>query len=244
MAHWLAPLIPIAWEESAGRHIAEAVFGATHTTSGQAKRICTTAAGTAALGRLTDRLSRVADSPYTFRIQVTPHPAVNALALPGGYAVIFSGLLDFAETPDEVAGVLAHEMAHVIHRHATTAVLRELGYALLFDLLSGGMAGGVVSVGHELLSLSYSRDAEADADATGLKLLERAGIGAHGFVAFWDRMRIREREGKDSAIKPPALLSTHLDSEARAALARSAPPTGTPALTAEEWRALKTICAG
>ena len=227
-----------------GRRIAEAVIDTGHATSGQAKRICATAAGAAALGRLTDHLNGTADSPYTFRTQVVPHPTINALAMPGGYIVIFSGLLNFAETPDEVAGVLAHEMAHVIHRHVTTAVLRELGYALIFDLLSGGMAGGVVSVGHELLSLSYSRDAEADADATGLKLLERAGIGALGFVAVWDRMRSREREGKDSAIKPPALLSTHPDSEARAALARSAPPTGTPALTAGEWHALKTICAG
>lgn len=241
-AHWLAPLIPIGWEESAGKHIAEAVISTAHTTSGQAKRTCATAAGTAALGRLTDSLVEAVDSPYTFRVQVVPHPTINALAMPGGYVVIFSGLLEFAETPDEIAGVLAHEMAHIVHRHVIAAMLRELGYVLIFDLLSGGAAGGAISIGHELLTLSYSREAEAEADATGLEILKRAGIGAHGFVALWDRMR--NREGKGGAVKPPALLSTHPDSDARATLARAARQTGTPALTAEEWLALRAICTG
>jgi Zn-dependent protease with chaperone function len=244
VAHWLAPFIPQAWEESAGRHIAEAVIDAAHATSGRAQRTCAAADGMAALRRLTDRLAAAADSSYSVRVQAIPQQTVNALAMPGGHIVIFSGLLDFAETPDEIAGVLAHEMAHVTHRHMTASALRGLGYALIFDLLSGGSAGGVIGFGHELLTLAHSRDAEIEADATGLKILERAGIGAHGFVAFWDRMRNRERGDKDNAINPPVLFSTHPDSESRALLARSARQTGTPALTAEEWQALKAFCAG
>lgn len=243
-ALWLTVLIPQTWEEGVGGYTAEAVIDAAQATSGQARRTCETNGGMAALVHLTDRLTKAADSSYTFHVQVIPHHAINALAMPGGYIVIFSGLLDFAETPEEIAGVLAHEMAHVTYRHVTASALRGLGYALIFDLISGGSAGSVIGFGQELLNLTHSRDAEAEADATGLRTLERAGMGAHGFVAFWDRMRNRERGDKDNAIKPPALLSTHPDSEARAVLARSARQTGIPALTTEEWRALKAICAG
>lgn len=241
-AGWLADLIPLTWEEIIGARLAEAITDAAHATSDHTKRPCDTPAGKTALERLTNRLSEAADSPYTFSVRIVPQKTVNALAVPGGHIVIFSGLIEFGESPDEVAGVLAHEMAHITHRHVTTAVLRGVGYAAIFDLLSGGVAGGVIGLGHELLTLAYSRDAEAEADATGLEILERAGIGAHGFVAFWDRMR--NREGKGSAVKPPALLSTHPDSDERATLARSARQTGTPALTAEEWLALRAICAG
>ena len=86
---------------------------------------------------------------------------------PGGHVYVFEGLLAKSETPDELAGVIAHEMGHVVHRDGTRAVLESAGLSFLFGMMLGDFVGGgaVVIAAKTVLSSSYSRHAEAAADA-------------------------------------------------------------------------------
>jgi predicted Zn-dependent protease len=163
----------------------------------------------------------------------------NAFALPGGAIVIFDGLIEFAETPEEVAGVLAHEMAHVIKRHGTEALLRSYGLELLIEALTGSAGGGVAGgIGETLLGLSYSRDAEGEADRTGIELLLEAGLRADGIGRFFERFD----EGPGDMPAALNLLSTHPSSETRARLADEAGSGGAPAMSEADWQALQVIC--
>ena len=135
--------------------------------------------------------------------------SVNAFAAPGGHVVVLSGLIDEAKSGDEVAGVLAHEIAHVIHRHPMESLVRAMGLAVLAEALSGDGLGGTAAM---LLAVTaYSREAEAD--ATAVALLEAAGYDPLGLTDFFGRMAGEEKRSGAGLI--PSYLSTHPPSEAR-----------------------------
>ena len=89
------------------------------------------------------------------------------MRLPGGHVYVFEGLIDKAETPDELAGVIAHEIGHVAHRDGMRAVMQAAGLSFLFGMLLGDFIGGgaVVMAMRTVLQSSYSREIEAAADA-------------------------------------------------------------------------------
>lgn len=157
-------------------------------------------------------------SPYRFRFHVAEDPAVNAFALPGGHVVVNTGLLRAARGAEEVAGVLAHEASHVILRHTLRNTIHGLGWravlAVLFGEYAGGLLGSVWNdMAHELVSLSYSRDLEGEADLEAIHVLRRAGVSAAGMADFFERMaRV------DS--KLPTFLSSHPASMERLATLR------------------------
>lgn len=201
---------------------------------------CASDAGARALETLRLRLTNGQNLRYPLRLRVFDHPMVNAFAAPGGQVVILRGLLDEAESADEVAGVLAHEIGHVEARDATRLAFRSAGSAGILSLLLGDASGGFVIalLGDHLLSAAYTREAEAKADTFAHSMLARAGISPQGMAAFFDRI-----DKIDGDL--PSYLSTHPASEERAALARAARTgTTTPALSAEDWRALQSICTG
>jgi predicted Zn-dependent protease len=112
---------------------------------------------------------------------------INAFAAPGGYIVIHDGLLRKTETPEELAAVLAHEIQHVLQRHSTRAILRELSVGVLFAAISGD-AGGLqyaLETVRTLGGLRFRRQDEAEADQKGLEMLQRARIDPDGMVAFF-----------------------------------------------------------
>lgn len=227
-----APLVPSEWETWLGDRII-AGFG-------QNGGFCEDPPGRAALDDLTQRLSRAAalDPPAT--VQVIDWRMVNAFAVPGGRIGIFRGLIEEAESADEVAGVLAHEMGHVVHRHPTEGVLRQLGVSATLQLLVGGSGVGVedaAGLGNTLLTLSYSRHAEAEADATALEILGKAGLDGNGLNRFFARL---EREDKVGGAVP-SLLLTHPPTAERLAATADA-PRGDPALTESQWQALRKVC--
>ena len=238
LAEWTAAQIPVSWEEALGQRAFEElteVFAAV-------QKDCETAAVRAALDRLTARLAVPAAiqvrAPYRFQVSVLDFGMANAFALPGGRVVLFRGLIDEAESPEEVAGVLAHEMGHVTHRHGTQAILRGLGVEVLFGLMLGELGEGLFGdIGATLLSLSHSREAEAEADEVALALLDDTGIGARGLAAFFERLAESGRE-LPAALQP---LSSHPSHEARARLFADAADAG-PAMSASDWAALKGIC--
>lgn len=229
----LAALVPAEVEARWGAGLAEGLEEQWGT--------CHAPAGEAALALLVARVAApLPAEARPRRVAVVRQEAVNALALPGGTVLLFQGLLDDARGPDEVAGVLAHEMTHVSERHVTAAMIRGLGVGVLVTLVTGDASGTLAGGAAALLSGAYSRDDEAAADRGAVRLLDAAGIPAAGMADFF--RRIAEREAKGGGL--PEWLSTHPDPEARAAAiaAASHPAGASPALPAEQWAALKAIC--
>lgn len=204
---------------------------------GQAALVCDAPAGSAALDQMVARLTDGQGLTYDLQVSVIDSPIVNAFAAPGGHVVILRGLLDEAQSADEVAGVLAHEIGHVEARDATRLAFRAAGSAGILSLLFGDVSGGaaITLAGNHLMNAAYTREAEAAADDFALRLLAGASIGTAGFADFFDRI-----DGMDGDI--PAYLSTHPDSALRAAQARASGTAGTPALSAADWQALRAIC--
>ena len=101
----------------------------------------------------------------------------NALALPGGRIYLLDGLLQQARSPDELAGILAHELGHVHHRDGMRRLIQTGGTSFLFGLLFGDVtgAGAVIFVGRSMLDASYSRDAERSADAFAIDVMHKLG---------------------------------------------------------------------
>ncbi|MEE8273373.1 MAG: M48 family metallopeptidase [Alphaproteobacteria bacterium] len=233
LAEPVAALVPVEWEEVLGKEIVESALSE--------HDVCTGAAGTRALARLSDRLAATVTSPYDFTVRVADIGEANAFAAPGGQVVLLRGLIDAAGSPDEVAGVLAHEMAHVIERHPTESIVRAAGIALMFQILIGDLSGLLAlaaEFGEGLLNLSYNRGDEAEADELGVAMLEGAGIRTDGLVAFLSRAA--DEEGALGGAL--AFLSSHPPSRERAVAVLATAGRGGSAMSSSEWTALGSIC--
>jgi predicted Zn-dependent protease len=203
------------------------------------KRTCTGPVGQEALRRLSQRLID-AGNPAAIDVRVVADPRVNAFAVPSGHVVIFQGLIDAAASPDEVAGVLAHEVSHVLNRHPQRAIVRYAGLAMLGSALFGDT--NLAALAPVLLTLSYSRSFEREADESALLLLDRAGIDGGGLAAFFTRLE-RSRAGGGAFARGLEYLSTHPPSDERRRNAEQHRHDGAAAMTPSEWRALRAICA-
>jgi hypothetical protein len=145
-------------------------------------------------------------SPYTMRVYVVNRPVVNALAAPGGYVVIFHGLLERTGTPEELAGVVAHELQHILRRHTTRAVIQDVGTGLLLMALTGDVTGPLaygLQAARALGELRYSRRNEEDADVEGMKMLLAARVDPAGLITFFEKMQREEgAQRRPSRISP------------------------------------------
>jgi predicted Zn-dependent protease len=233
LPEWAAPLVPADWEAWFGRRVIDSL-------AREGAGFCHGAAGQAALDDLAKRLSTAAGLEKPVTVRVINWKVVNAFAVPGAQVGVLRGLIDQAESGDEVAGVLAHEFGHVVHRHPTVNMLRQMGLAATVQLLLGGSGSGVqdaAGFGQTLLTLSYSRSAEAEADATALEILGKAGLDGHGLNRFFARL---QKLG-DLGSSTPTLLLTHPPTAERLAATAQA-PNGAPALTPAQWQALRAMC--
>jgi Zn-dependent protease with chaperone function len=197
--------------------------------------------GRAAFDKLMRQIERGADLPVPLIARVVRQRDANAITLPGGYIYVFEGLLDKAKTPDELAGVIAHEIGHVAHRDGTRTVLQAAGLSLLFGILLGDFVGGgaVVFAAKIILQTSYSRAAESAADEYGVALIDKIGGDPRGLGRLLSQIAGTTHPG-------PKLLLDHPETGDRVAqiekMASSAPRRAL--LEQSEWAALKTICAG
>ncbi|HUT49853.1 MAG TPA: M48 family metallopeptidase [Alphaproteobacteria bacterium] len=254
-----ARVVPLKWEEALG----EAVVKQVTFIFARKSNICAQPSGTAALERLSGRLTARLKTRYRFKLIVLDHKMVNAFAAPGGHIVIMRGLIDKAEGSNEVAGVLAHEMGHVVERHSTEGLFRAIGFNLIVATLIGNttsMGSALAELGAGLASLSYGRAAERQADAIGVKLLNRADISGEGLAAFFARIAAgrkkdkakNTKDGKGAAAKKESgdtggstiwgYLSTHPPSAERARRIKAASTGRGQAMNADDWAALKAIC--
>lgn len=175
-------------------------------------------------------------SPYRYEIHVVRDESVNAFAMPGGYIVFHTGLLEKAARAEEVAGVLAHEIQHVELRHGLRGMAHAAGWRVVLTLLMGDAGGSVAaSLAENLGNLRFSRSQESEADLRGVKALLAADIDPRGMADFFRKLA---KEG--SAV--PALLSSHPASEERFAAVEKAVPAGRsfPPLAYGNWKQGRT----
>jgi Zn-dependent protease with chaperone function len=220
---WLGPMIPESWE----RRMGDAMVG------DLGNRVCHTPAGDAALARLA---SRIDPGGAPIRVGVANIGLVNAAALPGQQVILFDGLVQNAESADELAGVLAHEIGHVRERHVMTAMLRQFGLSILASGMSSGVGGDALG----LISLDYSREAESQADGYARARLAAADISPGGTARFF------ERAGKEEhAPGWVSWIDSHPSPAGRGRSFRQAVRAGhayVPALSPAEFAAIKRMC--
>lgn len=178
---WLAVrLVPLSWERSLGQQ-AFALQAPTLGPEVQTPEVL------AAVHTLVERVQTgLPGHPYTFEVHVVDSSQVNACAFPGGIVVVHTGLLARASSPEHVAGVLAHEMVHVVKRHSVQALASAARLETLASLL--GMTGDPKTSGSKILTrlsgLAWSRSQEREADLEGLHVLVRAGIDPRPLAEF------------------------------------------------------------
>lgn len=162
--------------------------------------------------RLVEKSGRNKEIDY--KLAVVKDDTVNAFALPAGYIFVHTGLLSYVQSDGELAGVLAHEIAHVDRRHSMKAITRTIGMNVLLELIINKSKKkrqqeiakiGVVAV--NLAQLGYSREAEYEADAYGVKFMKSAGYPKEEILNFWRRME--EQSGGGDSLAILQLFSTH-----------------------------------
>lgn len=227
----IASIIPKEMENQLGDYAIEQLAGKAP--------ICESASGIEALQKMKDRIRRYNPTVPDIYVKVIENDIANAFAAPGNNVVFFSGFIDEAQSPEEVAGVLAHEVGHVLKRHALEGIVRDLGLIFLFETMLGG-TGEFAAI---LITLDYSRADENEADAIALELMKNADINPQGMADFF--IRVSEEEEMDEGVKEVlSYLSTHPLSEERVQKIMGTPQTKNfrPVLNEEEWQALKNIC--
>jgi predicted Zn-dependent protease len=145
-------------------------------------------------------------SRYQYRWYVSDDDEVNAYALPGGIVVVNKGMIEEAASAEELAGVLAHEVQHVEHRHTLQQLISSAGWAAVLAVVLGDVSAITAIVLHQLGNLRNSRKLEAQADTEGMKALARAGIPLDGMASLFQRLQAQEAKKGDEG---PALLSSH-----------------------------------
>ncbi len=164
------------------------------------------------VNRVGQNLVRNSDAKVPFTIKVIDSEEVNAFALPGGFFFVNSGLILKAETEAELAGVMAHEIAHVAARHGTRQATRGelVNLATIPLIFMGGWTGYGVRQGASVLIpigfLSFSRGFESEADLLGLQYLYKAGYDPGAFVDFFERIQSDEKRKPGTMSK---VFSTH-----------------------------------
>lgn len=219
----VARAIPYSWEQKLGDAIT-GDFGA---------QACRAPEGQKAIDDLARRLS---PAGRPIRVSVLNVDIVNAVALPGGRILIFRGLIDQAKSADEVAGVLAHEIGHVEHRHVMVSLLRRFGLGLLI-----GSGGTAADYGQALLESRYSRDAEREADDYSIAHMVKAGISPAATAGFFGRLSKQEAGLPDMFVY---MASHPLSAERQKAFAKAAKglARAQPALSPPAWAAVRAMC--
>lgn len=225
--HWIAPHVPMSWERNVGSAIV-GDFGSWR---------CRDPRGQAALASLVEKVAPGATrGPDAIKVAALNVPIFNAAALPGGYIVVFKPAIT-QTNGDALAGILGHEVAHVRRRHVAEALIRELGIGALIRMFAGNLGANA----EQLVSLSYTRDNEAQADADAIAMLRQAKISPRPTAQLFARLAA-DRDGLSNSAE---FLQSHPLSAKRAKrFANSFDPRATysPAVSPEQWQALLHMC--
>ncbi len=238
LAWAVTPWVPISWEKTLGQTVM--------TRMDLEDRRCKNPLLNEAMQVMLDRLEAAARAnPYQIKLMVTNNPFANAYAVPGGYVVMFHGLIKVSQRPEQVAGVLAHELQHIYQRHSMRMIIEHTSGSLLLGALVGDFSSAMaigLEAAHTIGLLRYSRGHEREADLKGMELMARAGIDPRGMVEFFE---ILSREGPQL----PAFIdyvNSHPSSQARIdylkKLAGTLAVDAEPLMKESDWEDLKQLC--
>lgn len=231
-ASWIAKKVPYEWDKDFGSEILQAYL--------QNDSECIEPSGVAALQKLTERLTKQLNlaHPMIVKVVQTDPPIINAITVPGQQIVIFDGLLQFATHPDEVAGVLAHEIGHALAHHPTAGLIRQFGIQVILS----ASFGSTLDMASAFLHLKNSRHDEAQADNMAVSLLHQANISHQGLTDFF--VKLAQQTNAANQQKWLNYLSAHpalMDRIEKTEQVQASSDT-LPSLTLKQWRALKKIC--
>ncbi len=234
LAREVAQRMPISWEQKLGQQ--------SLTQIAPVDQRCADPAANAALTRIADRLAAARPPlPYPVKITLAKDPQVNAFAIPGGYLIVNTGLLQRTQTPGELAGILAHEIEHVRHRHPTQGVVRALSKSALLSIAAGDFTS-LLGMATTLSELRYQRGDETQADEDGMRRMAAAGIDPAGMIAAFHML---ERVGIELPARARFLSSHPLTRDRIAgleALSRTLPYAAGPAVYDGHWSVIASAC--
>lgn len=152
--------------------------------------------------------------PWDFH--VVQDPAINAFSIPGGHVYVNTGLIANAENASELAGVMAHEISHVVARHSTEQISRQYGLSVLAGLVLGQDPGALTQIAAQIVAggalARFSRDAEREADELGMNTMFKAGYDPRGMAAMF-RVLLAHQQSEPSRVEQ--FFATHPTTESR-----------------------------
>lgn len=221
------------------------------TLVGSSKR-CETIESQAAISAMVGALAESGVELPPVSIEIYDMDLVNAFAVPGGRIVLTKGVINEASSPDEITGVLAHEMGHVYYLHSEAQMVRLSGFQILASLVTGGTGGEMITSAAGLAAiLRYSREAELQADGFARDVMEKASVDPLGLKTFFEKMmkneggKTKDADGNSSALdRVGDVFSTHPGTEERIKRITPLPPGQTPVkiMTDDQWQALRKAC--
>lgn len=244
----LAHLLPDSWRNRVGEQVISSLV--------EKARKCETPAAIGAWSAMIAKLAEGNSNLPPISVSVYDVPIMNAFAAPGGRIVFTKELLQKAETPDEVVGVLAHEIGHVAHLHPEAQMVRLAGLQILISAISNGGSGEWAGNIAALAAIfRYSRDAEREADEYARATMQAASIDPMGLRHFFERV-FKQEKGTSSSTQTPSatepttlekignIFSTHPGTEERIKDIQPLPADHVPVkvLSVEQWKALKAVC--
>lgn len=189
---FIASKVPIAWEKKLGKTIFNSLT--------QGKKVYSDKEKIDLLKPITEPLFLACSSSgYEFEVYVIDDTRVNAFAIPGGIIVIHTELIKKAESPEEIAGVLAHEISHITEKHGLRQIINSLGIFVLVQTMFGDFTGLLAILTQNsalLLSSKFSRDYEREADASGFNYLVSSEIDPKGMLSFFKKINDIQKEAQ------------------------------------------------
>jgi len=242
IAHEIALNLPKTLEMRLGAQAKEQIITALsirQPTSSNKSMVCK-GGGLDDLDQLISTLYNEWDVDQKINVEVINLDIENAFALPGGNILVFDGLLRNLKHPNELAGILAHETAHIHYRHPTEIFLKEIGTFALLGLVFGDVTGASVmaGLGKILIGTAYSREAERTSDEFGVAVMNEADFDARPLAEFL--LRLDAKLGDLENIF--SFVLTHPGSKSRATWVMKHSTGTQPALSADAWRKVRNIC--
>lgn len=240
LAETITPHVPLEWEKGMGR-------SAIGFLAPEESR-CADKELQKAVDEIVARLCAAGPDSYSFKVFVVKSPVFNAVALPGGYIVVFGGLLEKSPSPEALAAVIAHEMQHIKRRHVTKRIIEDSSTGIIISAVTGDVTGSMLyglKIARHLAMLSYSRQDEEEADEGGINMLIAAKIDPQAMISFFEIMKEKKQK-----FETPQYLSTHPDTEKRISRlqmiinqANSSPHAYTKLTAADDWNQLRKRCS-
>ena len=148
---------------------------------------------------------------FTWELKIVDDTSVlNAFCVPGGYIYVYTGLIKYLDSEDQLAGVMGHEIAHADLRHSTRQLIQNYGISLLIKFIFGYDEGGLINIAANLAGLKFSRSHESEADIQSVKYLYHTPYDARGVKGFFEKLN---KENKNPQIVE--FLSTHPEPDNR-----------------------------